>query len=334
MRHYRFLTDENFRSITNGFVFLFINSEYEGAYRDTGAALEHVAKMGYYGDGITPIYIRPMYFRYFDELMESNISYSYRERIFMEQLINGQLVKLDYDHQKYFRANISFGSIDIPLENESINNVNFIIDIMNIDDYIIDSACTHTHAPYPNYLNSTTYRYNDYPYNANNEEIKDENLKKNCSQFNKQIIYVTKGIFKSANDQPYTKIMIYLDNNTTITVNDASTLLKLFTAPILLYEKEIKIPIEQSKLDKLLGKSQEFEIIIKILRHTHFPQYLLGLDVICKLCLTLELYDLFHSKLIIKSCFNPNNYNKDNPNTKFLFYNYLCKRNAIIFKIL
>lgn len=118
------------------------------------------------------------------------------------------------------------------------NNSKIILE--NLPLYINDTACSHTHAPFIQYIDSLTFKYNNFPYDNYNQPIINNKHKKNLSKFNDQILYARKIESKNANDFEYDKILIYLKDNTVIFIDDKHVYLKAMTCHILLYEPDEK----------------------------------------------------------------------------------------------
>lgn len=152
----KYLKYEKFRKIVDDCCFLIIDSIYIGAFKNTNSA-DTVAFRDFNDHNI---HTRDMYPRLLGEYKEY-ISISNCNKI--EKIEKGKDGNPDIpyidEHNSYYKCKVSYD------ENKS-------------EEYIIDLGATTTYIPFYDYLNLEDFHYNEFPYDGDNNEIKEKKYRR------------------------------------------------------------------------------------------------------------------------------------------------------------
>ena len=249
---------EDFRKLVDDCFFLFCNRKYEGAFYSDKAATERGLEIYKTLDSSNgnDIYIPRMYYKIDSYERKETISISTRKSF---QIFNDDKIIINSRNSSFY-VNVSLDSQQI-FENE----------------YNIDTGSTYTHCPFSDYIRSDTYRFNNYPFDKDNKEI--------IKDINNELPLLNKFIFRFypievgiANNIIIKRMRILYYDGFYLMINNLKIKIECLTSQIL--KIEIKKP---SSLSSLRYGSQN-----KIYERPKKEQYLLGLDILTKLKITIN----------------------------------------------
>ena len=256
---FRYLKDKKFQSQTEGYSFLFLDKEYYGAYENSIIAFK-------IGKAITKtICVIDMHPIILGEYSERTISLGMIEKHEFKKSGTEKILEVyNYD---YYKVAISIGEVTGDTKTKLIDD----------DNFICDTGCTTSHSPFSDYIN-LDYKYNNLPYDEDNEEINNEAYKLDrlldLNKFLGSIYLITT---ESAGNVKYKKTLMLFDEGAFIIIN-TGLYIKLRASSCPRFKESVKF----SLLDLFPGTKP------KNIKRPLIGSPLLGLDILNQLNVKIE----------------------------------------------
>lgn len=240
-----------FKDITYGSFALFVDGNYQGVYKDSNVI--HTL--------ITKVY-KNCYCLYFS--ISEDIQTEYKESIIFA------------GRQPYYINDMRFFD-----EHSFIVYCSFFEDLSHSENFIFDSGCTMNHVMYYNYINLEDYRWNNFPYDENYNEIRNESLRKDfLLQYNEFFLTYENTSSGISGDTNIERVKIFYKDGFYIYINGIKVNVKTFLCA---KNPNINEKKSNSLFPKFYDKKQS-----KIIKRPTMDKKLLGLNLIKQLNINIK----------------------------------------------
>lgn len=203
-----YFQSKKFRELTDGWIFVFVNGDYFGGYKNVEEGLSEAWTAGLKKERID------IYRMYNEWIYEYRETLAKSEGVKIKKNVINRNTNLPQTHTS---TRHNYLTVDGSIGAEEGENTEIYTEEIK---YIIDTGATDTRGCDDEYYNYVTKRYNEYPYDENNNVIRKSQYKNHFyEKLNSLIIYTENVSCRDANDNIYEKSILYLDDKSRFVIN-------------------------------------------------------------------------------------------------------------------